>query len=228
MSRALTGKVAVVTGASRGIGLETARRFVAAGARVAVCSRNAQEIAKAGEVLGGALARACDVSDARAVDAFAGVVQSELGTPDVIVNNAGIVARARVDELDEAGWDAVLGVNLKGTFLVSRRFLPAMIRRGSGRIVNVSSISGTLGTPRLSAYCAAKHGVIGFTRALAEEVREQGLQVNAVCPGSVDTQMLVGSGFSPDMSAADVASVILYLACDAPAALTGAAIDVFG
>ncbi|HEX4460498.1 MAG TPA: SDR family NAD(P)-dependent oxidoreductase, partial [Polyangia bacterium] len=96
------------------------------------------------------------------------------------------------------------------------------------RIINVASISGRLGTARLVSYCAAKHGVVGFTRALAEEVRDVGLQVNAICPGSVDTDMLVGSGFPARMQGDDVAGVALYLATTAPTAMTGACIDVFG
>jgi NAD(P)-dependent dehydrogenase (short-subunit alcohol dehydrogenase family) len=105
-----------------------------------------------------------------------------------------------------------------------------MRARGGGRIVNIASISGRQGTAELSAYCAAKHGVVGLTRALAEEVRADGIAVNAVCPGSVDTEMLrVGMpGARPDMSPGDVAGVVVYLACYAPVALTGAAIDVFG
>ena len=115
--------------------------------------------------------------------------------PDIIVNNAGIVVRARLDETSEDEWDDVVDANLKGTFNVTRVFLPQMRARGSGRIINIASISGRQGTPRLAAYCAAKHGVVGLTRALAEETREAGIQVNAICPGSVDTDMLAGSGF---------------------------------
>jgi 3-oxoacyl-[acyl-carrier protein] reductase len=103
-----------------------------------------------------------------------------------------------------------------------------MRTRRSGRIINVSSISGRLGTPRLTAYCAAKHGVVGLTRALAEETRDVGIQVNAICPGSVDTEMLEGSGFPPQMRPEDIAGLALYLAASAPAALTGACVDVFG
>jgi 3-oxoacyl-[acyl-carrier protein] reductase len=117
---------------------------------------------------------------------------------------------------------------LKGTFAVTRVFLPQMRARRSGRIINIASISGRQGTARLTAYCAAKHGVVGLTRALAEETRDVGIQVNAICPGSVDTEMLAGSGFPPLMSTEDVAGVALWLAAAAPAALTGACIDVFG
>jgi 3-oxoacyl-[acyl-carrier protein] reductase len=119
-------------------------------------------------------------------------------------------------------------VNLKGTFLVTRALLPPMLQRRQGRIINVASISATLGTPRLSAYCAAKWGVVGFTKSLAEELRESGLQAIAVLPGSVDTDMLKGSGFLPQMTPEEVAGVIVYASLDAPAAMNGSAIDVFG
>ncbi len=123
-----------------------------------------------------------------------------------------------------------MDANLRGTFLVTRGFLPAMRARRAGRIINVASISGRQGTANLTAYCAAKHGVVGMTRALAEEVRDEGIAVNAVCPGSVDTEMLrVGMpGAKPDMSPGDVANVIIYLAAYAPLALTGSCVDVFG
>jgi NAD(P)-dependent dehydrogenase (short-subunit alcohol dehydrogenase family) len=147
----------------------------------------------------------------------------------VLVNNAGAIARGRLDEQDEAEWRQVVEVNLFGTFLVTRGFLPAMRAAGRGRIINLSSISGRRATPPgMTAYGAAKHAVVGLTRALAEEVREDGLQVNAVCPGSVDTAMLDRASFDPDMSPADVARVVRFLALEAPDALTGACLDVFG
>jgi 3-oxoacyl-[acyl-carrier protein] reductase len=103
-----------------------------------------------------------------------------------------------------------------------------MIARRSGRIINVGSISSTLGTPRLTAYCASKWGLLGLTKALAEELREVGVSVTAVLPGSVNTGMLVGSGFEPNMEPEDVARVVLYLATGAPHAMTGAGVEVFG
>jgi NAD(P)-dependent dehydrogenase (short-subunit alcohol dehydrogenase family) len=215
----LAGKLAVVTGTSRGIGRAIAGSLSAAGARVVGCARRASE---------GILA--CDVGRAEQVARLAERVLREFGTPDLLVNNAGVVARARLDETSIESWDAVLDSNLKGTFLVTRAFLPAMRARRSGRIVNLASISGRQGTAGLTAYCAAKHGVVGLTRALAEEVRADGIPVNAVCPGSVDTDMLRTGmpGAEPKMSPADIANVVLYLAAYAPPALTGSCVDVFG
>ncbi|HVY40504.1 MAG TPA: SDR family oxidoreductase [Polyangia bacterium] len=215
----LDGKIAVVTGASKGIGQVAARLLAEAGARVAGCARHAT-----GDTV------ACDVGNAADVDRFVADVLNRLGPPDVLVNNAGIAARGRLEETPIQTWDAVMDANLRGTFLVTRGFLPAMRARRAGRIINVASISGRQGTANLTAYCAAKHGVVGLTRALAEEVREDGIAVNAVCPGSVDTEMLrVGMpGAKPDMSPGDVANVIIYLAASAPLALTGSCVDVFG
>ncbi|MDB4965382.1 MAG: 3-oxoacyl-[acyl-carrier protein] reductase, partial [Myxococcales bacterium] len=206
--------------------------------RVAICSRatdadGERRLAAAATELRSVasdeiLALRCDVAEFADVRHLHAAVDKALGVPDLLVNNAGLVVRKRLDETSEAEWDAVVGANLKGTFNVTRVFLPQMRTRGSGRIINIASISGRQGTARLTAYCAAKHGVVGLTRALAEETREAGLQVNAICPGSVATDMLAGSGFPAIMSPADVAGVALWLATDAPMALTGSCIDVFG
>ncbi len=215
----LAGKTAVVTGASRGIGLAIAALLEREGARVAGCARHATPGVEA-----------CDVGRADDVARFAAHVRDRLGVPDILVNNAGTVVRASLESLEEADWDGVMASNLKGTYLVTRAFIAGMRARKSGRVINVASISGRLGTAGLVAYCAAKHGVVGLTRALAEEVRADGLTVNAICPGSVDTDMLrVGMpGAEPNMTPEAIARVALFLAADAPVALTGSCVDVFG
>jgi NAD(P)-dependent dehydrogenase (short-subunit alcohol dehydrogenase family) len=218
-SFALSGRVAVVTGASRGIGRAIATALSEAGAVVAGCALHAAPGVAS-----------CDVRVPDDVARFAEDVVRRLGPPDILVNNAGTVARARLDELSVEAWDDVVDANLKGTFLVTRAFLPVMRARRSGRIINIASIAGRQGTAELGAYCAAKHGVVGLTRSLAAELRDEGIVANAVCPGSVDTDMLrVGRpGAKADMSPEDVARVVLYLAAEAPAALTGSCVDVFG
>jgi 3-oxoacyl-[acyl-carrier protein] reductase len=225
---------AVITGGGRGIGAAVAMRFAKRGVKVVIAARTESELATTEHAIvsacgAGAVRRVvCDVTDAGAVTRLRDVASAFFGPAAVLVNNAGVAPRALAHEMDEATWDATVDSNLKGTWLCTRAFLPAMLQRGSGRIVNVASISSTLGTPRLSAYCAAKWGVVGFTKSVAEETRAAGVQVMAVLPGSVDTDMLKGSGFAPMMSADDVAKTIENLAFDAPPAMTGSAVEMFG
>jgi NAD(P)-dependent dehydrogenase (short-subunit alcohol dehydrogenase family) len=204
-----------------------------AGADVALWSRDLdalQRVADEVAALGArALATACDVADSAAVARAAEEVRGTLAPVTVVVNNAGAVLRKPTVEISDAEWRRVMAVNLDGTFHVTRAFLADLTRTG-GRVINISSIAGREGTPLLAAYCAAKHGVIGLTRALAEELRAAKVCVNAICPGSVDTVMLREGmpGASPDMSPDDIAQTALFLAHAAPSALTGACIDVYG
>jgi 3-oxoacyl-[acyl-carrier protein] reductase len=223
---------AVVSGAGRGIGRAVAVELASRGCDVALLARTMSELEQTADdvVARGrrALALVCDVADARQVERAAGEVVRELGPVDVLVNNAGIVRRARVHEMSEEDWDAVVDVNLKGTFLVTRAFLPSMLERKRGRVVTLGSISSTLGTAGQSAYCAAKWGVVGFTKSLAEELRGTGLSALSVMPGSVSTRMLEGSGFAARMTPEEVAQLVTYAALDAPAAMNGSAIEMFG
>jgi NAD(P)-dependent dehydrogenase (short-subunit alcohol dehydrogenase family) len=230
----LAGQVAVVTGTSRGIGRAVATLLASEGAAVAGCARQVSNGHFVDDLDPAQHARhlvaACDVRLREEVSRFRDLVLSRLGAPDILVNNAGIVARARIETLPEETWDDVLATNLKSMFLVVQAFLPALRGRGRGRIINMASIAGRRGTPLLAAYCAAKHGVVGLTRALAEELRPDGIAVNAICPGSVDTAMLTLGlpGAKPEMTPTEVARVALFLAADAPVAMTGQCLDVFG
>ncbi|MBL8741666.1 MAG: SDR family oxidoreductase [Myxococcales bacterium] len=225
--------IAVVTGASRGIGRATALSLARRGVDVALlgrpsealdaCQRELSEMGARSVVVG------CDVASPAGVGLAAARVFSELGVPDIVVNNAGIVRRgASIDAMEIDDWSDVIATNLTGPFLVTRAFLPAMKRAKQGRLIFVSSISATLGCPNNAAYGASKWGLEGFTKSLAEELRGTGLLCASVRPGSVDTDLLAGSGFPPAMSATDVASMISYLALDAPAAIHGSSVEMFG
>jgi NAD(P)-dependent dehydrogenase (short-subunit alcohol dehydrogenase family) len=229
----LDGTTAVVTGASRGIGRAIAMALADAGAEVALWARDQTALrAVASEISGrGGKARAImvDVTDAQKVTSAAQLVRATMGPVKTLVNNAGAVLRKPAEHTTNDEWRRVMAVNLDGTFHVTRAFLPELMAN-EGRIINIASRSGREGTPLLSAYCAAKHGVVGFTRALAEELRTAKVSVNAICPGSVDTAMLREGlpDARPAMSPDDIAKTALFLAHAAPAALTGSCIDVFG
>jgi len=224
--------IAVVTGGGRGIGRAIALELADRGCDVALLGRKQETLASAAEEIvrrgRKALALPCDVSRSAEVESATSRVLVEFGVPRVVVSNAGIVHRTSVLDTTEAQWDEVLDVNLKGTYLVTRAFLRPMLAERSGRFIAIGSISGTMGTPRLSAYCASKWGTVGFVKSLAEELRGTGLQSMCVMPGSVDTDMLRGSGFSPAMTSEDIARLVAWVALDAPAAMNGSCVDAFG
>lgn len=183
----LAGKHAVVTGASRGIGLAIARALQAQGARVTLMARDAAALEAAAAGLGGATGwQAIDVADAAGVAA----AFERAGRVDILVNNAGQVASAPFMKTDEALWQRMLEVNLSGAYHCIQAALPAMLDAGWGRIVNVASTAGLTGYRYVAAYCAAKHGLVGLTRALALELAAKGVTVNAVCPGYTETDIV--------------------------------------
>jgi len=174
----------VVTGGGRGIGAAVAQKFRELGDRVTVMARTRNEIEKLADEIG-AYAVRTDVGDPASVEA----AFMAAGPVDVLVNNAGIARTSLVVKTDVRVWEEHLKVNLTGAFLCSLKVLPGMISRGKGRIINVSSICGLKGFSHMAAYCASKHGLIGFTRSLSAEVGDKGVTVNAVCPGWVDTPL---------------------------------------
>ena len=225
--------LAVVTGAGSGIGRATALALAKRGLDVALVGRGEAGLRETERLMAASgrksLVLRADVSSSDDVNAAAVEILRALGTPQVVVNNAGIAGRkARVEELGDDDWDSVLGANLRSVFLVTRAFLPSMREAGAGRFVTVASISATLGSPGLAPYAASKWGAVGFTKSLAEELRGSGLQALAVLPGTVDTPMARVGGFTPQMSPDDVAGLVVYAALDAPAAMNGSAIQCFG
>jgi 3-oxoacyl-[acyl-carrier protein] reductase len=190
----LQDQVAIVTGAGRGIGESVARYFVDAGAKVAVVSRseaNSSKVASALEAIrpGSARAYAVDVADFDAVQKVGEQIITDFGRADILVNNAGITRDNLLMRMSSEEWDAVLDTNLKGAFNFVRSILRTMIKQRSGRIINISSVSGLMGLAGQTNYAASKAGMIGLTKALAKEVASRGITVNVVAPGFIETDM---------------------------------------
>ncbi len=184
------GKVAAITGAARGIGRGIAERFVSEGARVAILDINAEgATAAASEIGDAAIGIACDVSSADSVQKAVAEIRDRLGDIDILVNSAGYSQIVPIEKTTDDIWDRTLNINLRGPFLLCRAVVPSMKERGWGRIINLASQSGKKGNSSYTAYCASKFGVIGLTQALSQELAEDGITVNAICPGIVFTEM---------------------------------------
>jgi NAD(P)-dependent dehydrogenase (short-subunit alcohol dehydrogenase family) len=224
------GRVAIVTGASSGIGRRTAELLDARGAKVAVMARSAEKLqAMAGERL---LAVPGDVSEVADVERLFSAAESRFGKCDVLVNNAGMIDPAPLVDITHEQWRRMFAVNVDAIFLTCRRALPSMIARRAGTIVNVASISGVPGPekfPGWVSYCASKGAVISLTEALAVEVKAHGVRVNCISPGSVDTAMWAeASGGAPaSMTAEEIAEAILFLASDRSRPMNGQNLNVF-
>jgi 3-oxoacyl-[acyl-carrier protein] reductase len=221
-SMPLSKAVALVTGGSRGIGRAIALRLAALGASVTICGRDASALnATAAELqrrTAGVFSHVADVTRPCDVAALVEKAEAALGPVSILVNNAGIGLFGPAHEKSEADWDKVLDTNLKSVFLVSRAVIPAMIRRGAGDIVNISSLAGRNVFAGGGLYCASKWGVVGLSGCMAEELREYGIRVSVVCPGSVATEF---SGRGPKdpakvLTADDVAHAVAMIVTQGP------------
>jgi ketoreductase len=246
-----TGKIALVTGGGTGIGKAIGDALAKNGARVAVASRNPAHLKGAAAKGGALLPIEMDIKNKEQVQKGIAQIVEKWGTIDILVNNAGISGLTRMDDADDSRWRDIVETNLTGTYLVTKEVLRSMKNNANGRIVNVSSVLGKFGVPGYSAYCATKHGMIGFTRALALEVVGRGITVNAICPGWVETEMArqgieesaALERITPEefkkraveavpikrfLDADEVAELALYLASDKAAGITGQAINICG
>lgn len=190
----LSGALAVVTGATEGIGRAIAFQLGGAGAKLAICARTEPKVRATVQALRDAAFDAvgmpCDVSDPAAVAAFAAFITQQRGAPRVLVNNAGIGRFKPLTEMSLEDWDATMAVNVRSLFLMTRAFVGGMKEAGGGTIVNIASLAGRNGLEGGTAYCASKHAVLGFSKALMLEVRKHNIRVVAVCPGSVATPFM--------------------------------------
>jgi 3-oxoacyl-[acyl-carrier protein] reductase len=205
----LAGKTAIVTGASRGIGLAIARALAREGVRLGLLSRSKPD-------LGGEFV-ACDLAELDQIPAAVRQLVERLRQVDFLINNAGMFLESPVAEMDPADWERVLRVNLTAPFLVTREILPHLIARRQGRIVNIASTSSVQGYLHQSAYCASKHGLLGFARSLAMELKPHNIHVYNLCPGGVDTDLIKGTYLGerlkgqPIIAPGDIAEMVIFL-----------------
>jgi 3-oxoacyl-[acyl-carrier protein] reductase len=240
----LSGQIALVTGASRGIGRTLAIRLGKAGAKVACIARNAEKLAETVAAIrdagGAAEAIECDVTNSESVQTVVDGVAEKWGRLDILVNNAGITRDTLIPRMSDEQWDEVINTNLRGTFLFTRAATRPMMGQRYGRIINISSVSGLMGNPGQANYSASKAAVIGFTRTVAKELAGRKITVNVVAPGFIETEMAAAIGEAlldeakkripakrlgtPD----DVADAVLFLASGASSYITGQVITVDG
>ena len=232
----LKDKVAIVTGSGRGIGREIAIVFAGEGAKVTVSARSSDQVDEVVQAIvgngGEAIGITADVTDEEDVHEMVEQTMRKFGRIDILVNNAGILQPGPIASVESKDWRQVIEVNLMGTFYCTKAVTPILIGQGAGRIINISSRSGKIGHPFMTAYCASKHGVVGFTKALAEELMPFNITVNAICPGLVETDMVTDTvkeqAGDKIIKPSQIAELALYLTGDGAGAITGEAINIFG
>jgi len=251
----LQDRVALVTGGSRGMGKAVAAALAGQGAKVVICARDGEAARKAADEIspggGRVLAFRADVAEKADARTLIRDIVARWGQIHILVNNAGINARIPIDSDDDIRWVQILTLNVVGTYYITREVLRHMPNSDGGRIINISSVLGRFGVPAYTAYCTAKHGIIGFTRALALEVVGRGITVNAICPGWVETDMAAlgmrqtaeAMGMSHEefrkqavaavpmqrmLEPKEIANLAVYLASDASAGMTGQALNLCG
>lgn len=241
MTTSMHGQVALVTGATRGIGKAIAQQLVAQGVTVIGTATSDAGAASISDYLGEhGQGMTLDVADDASVQALLGAVESRYGQLDILVNNAGITRDNLLMRMKDDEWDSVLDTNLKSVFRLCKGVMRGMMKRRSGRIINISSVVGTTGNPGQTNYCAAKAGLVGFTKALAKEIAARGITVNCVAPGFIDTDMT--KTLTDDQKHAifsnipaarlgqpeEIAAAVVFLASPAAAYITGETIHVNG
>jgi len=221
-SKPLEGNIALITGASRGIGLAIARELAQLGARLSLCARDAARLESAGADLRrngfDSLTMVADVTHSNEIQKLVERTHRELGPIDILINNAGIGRFGPAHQMSEADWDAVLDTNLKSVFLVTRAVVPGMIERKRGHVVNISSLAGKNAFAGGGIYCASKWGLMGLTTCMAEDLRAHNIRVSAVCPGSVATDFSphTGRDTSKLLQPEDVAHAVATIVTQAP------------
>jgi 3-oxoacyl-[acyl-carrier protein] reductase len=236
----LKDKVAIITGAAKGIGFATAKRFMQEGAKVMITDVNPEAVKAAQDLIPGSEAYAMNVTDRASIEAVVDQIMQRHGRIDTLINNAGITQDARLVKMTEAQFDTVIDVNLKGVFNCTQLVVPHMLEAGKGAVVNASSVVGIYGNFGQTNYSATKFGVIGFTKTWARELGPKGIRVNAVCPGFIATEMVkampenilkdierrswLGRLGTPE----EMANIYLFLASDEASYVNGVALEASG